>query len=208
MLLTTGGSRLRLGAWPVEVAAVVTAGRKKSKGEKEIVATLKSSQAARKLNRWQKMLTAEQARALPPLYANDGQGLNAVAQVKFFCGPFTWFATEFNAEDGLFFGLVVHATDCPDGELGYFAADEICARQVPERLPAPAGRIRIIPVVERDLHFAPKSLLAAFRELTGRDHPSTAAAGKLCGDGTSCDCAATAEVNGAPVCDRHNPENF
>jgi hypothetical protein len=134
-----------------------------------------SPQAARKLNRWQKLLTAEQARQLPAIYSQDGAGLKAIAYVKFFCGGTTWLATEFDPQSGEFFGLIVNHIDPSLSELGYFQADELCARQVPQlirRQPNGSGfTMHLLPVVERDLHFAPKPLDAAFKELTGRDYP-------------------------------------
>lgn len=132
-----------------------------------------------KLNPRQKLLTAEQKNALPPLYSTDGQVGKAIAVVKFFnpAGPQTWFATEYDAETGTFFGLAYNCTmadQMPDGELGYFAAAEIC------NCPVGFGLY-----IERDIHFRPKPLAEAFRELTGREYgpaakPATEA---------DCDCA-------------------
>ncbi len=44
---------------------------------------------------------------LPPLYSGEEQGLDALAQVKFFTpdAQWTWYASEFDGED-IFFGLV------------------------------------------------------------------------------------------------------
>lgn len=127
------------------------------------------SATRRKLNRWQKLLTAEQCRKLPALYSQDGKGMNATAHVKFFAGGMTWFATEYDAVEGLFFGLAVNHSDLECSELGYFSADDLCSRQVPGAERLSGGRFRIIPVVERDLHFTPKTLREAFAELTGRE---------------------------------------
>jgi hypothetical protein len=124
---------------------------------------------AAKLNRWQKLLTAAQARALPPLYSQDGKGLNAVAHVKFFCGGLTWFATEFDPAEGLFFGYCYNHSMPDCSELGYFSAAEISARQVPSIARQHDGSFRMTPVVERDLHFTAKTIKAAVKELTGRE---------------------------------------
>jgi len=72
--------------------------------------------------RGHKLLTKALAKKLPPLYANDGKGLEAVAHVKFFdpCSNWTWYATEFDGED-TFYGLVVGHV----AELGYFSLSEI-----------------------------------------------------------------------------------
>ena len=47
--------------------------------------------------------------ALPPLSSQDGKGEQALAVVKFFdpYGSWSWYASEFDPEQGLFFGLVV-----------------------------------------------------------------------------------------------------
>ena len=91
-----------------------------------------------------KLLTKQNLKQLPPLYANDGAGMNAIAQVKFFdpCGSWTWYATEFDGQD-LFFGLV----DGHDKELGYFSLQELSDYR---------GRFGL--GIERDLHFKPKKL--------------------------------------------------
>lgn len=122
-----------------------------------------------KLNHAQTLLTAEQVRKLPPLYSQDGKGMEAVAYVKFFGGAHTYFATEFDAETGRFFGLVYvagMADQCPNGELGYFMADELIAASVPLNF---GNRGTGYARFERDLHFRPQSLRAAFREFTGRE---------------------------------------
>ena len=81
---------------------------------------------------------------LPELYTTDGQGEEAVAQLKIFdpTGTWTWFATEFDGED-TFFGLVIGH----EAELGYFSLKEL------QGVRADFG-LRL----ERDLHFEPKTL--------------------------------------------------
>ncbi len=90
-------------------------------------------------------LFPEDVRAtLPSLYANEEQGLNAIALVKFFLpgSYWTWYASEYDGQD-TFFGLVVgHHI-----ELGYFSYKELACLQ------GPNGQ-----VVERDLYFNPLSL--------------------------------------------------
>lgn len=125
-----------------------------------------------KLNHWQKLLTAAQARALPALYAQDGKGFNATVHVKFFAGGMTWLATEFDPQEGMFFGLVVNHADPRFSELGYFSAAELSSRQVPSIRKLGGNSFQMIPVVERDLHFQPTTLAAAFKSLVGFDHPS------------------------------------
>lgn len=124
--------------------------------------------AQQKLNHAQKLLTAEQLKTLPPLYSTDGQGYQARAIVKFFAGPFTWFATEYDPKEGLFFGLAYNAhlvDQMPHGELGYFSADELCETKFP--LLVNGRRIGTFSI-ERDIHFEPKPLANALEQLTGR----------------------------------------
>jgi len=88
------------------------------------------------------------------LYECEIQGLNAMAQVKFFTpdSSWTWYATEFDGED-IFFGLVVGQ----EVELGYFSLSELLSVRGPLGLP-----------VERDLYFVPKPL----NELMSRQQSS------------------------------------
>ena len=81
---------------------------------------------------------------LPPLYANEELGLDALAQVKYFTpdSNWTWYASEFDGED-IFFGLVSGF----EVELGYFALSELEEARGPMGLP-----------IERDWHFEPKTL--------------------------------------------------
>lgn len=82
---------------------------------------------------------------LPPLYANDGLGYEAIAYVKFFTpdSNWTWYATEYDPTQRLFFGLV----DGFERELGYFSLDEL------ESIRGGLG-LR----VERDRYFNPVKL--------------------------------------------------
>jgi hypothetical protein len=81
---------------------------------------------------------------LPPLYSGEENGLDALAQVKFFTpdSNWTWYASEFDGED-IFFGLVSGL----GLELGYFSLKEL------QELRGPFGL-----QIERDLHYEPKSL--------------------------------------------------
>lgn len=92
-----------------------------------------------------KLMTREIERALPPLRSTDKQGDAAIAHVKFFTpwSGWTWYATEYDPAERLFFGLAVGH----EAELGYFALDEL------ESIRGPGG-LR----VERDLYFTPRPL--------------------------------------------------
>ena len=90
------------------------------------------------------LLTNAIRRQLPPLYANEEQGTDALAIVKFFTpdSSWTWYASEFDGED-VFFGLAVGV----EPELGYFRLSELQAVRGKLGLP-----------VERDKFFESTSL--------------------------------------------------
>jgi hypothetical protein len=92
----------------------------------------------------QPLLTPEIRAQLPPLYANEHLGLQAIAPVKLFLpgSGWTWYASEFDGED-LFFGLVAGF----EIELGYFSLSELQEVRSPLGLP-----------IERDLYYQPKTL--------------------------------------------------
>ena len=90
------------------------------------------------------LLPGEVRAALPPLYHNEQQGLDAVAPLKLFTpdSSWTWYATEFDGDD-TFFGLVSGL----EIELGYFSLAELEGVRGPLGLP-----------VERDLYHNPATL--------------------------------------------------
>ena len=90
------------------------------------------------------LLTKEIRERLPLLGATDEQGMEAVAQVKFFTpdGGWTWYATEFDGKD-TFFGLVIWV----EKETGYFSLSELQSIKGALGLP-----------VERDRFFRPTPL--------------------------------------------------
>jgi len=92
-----------------------------------------------------KLLTQEIRRKLPPLYSQEKLGGKAIVHVKFFTPDSSWtfWATEFDPEQGLFFGLV----EGHERELGYFSLAELQKAKGPMGLP-----------IERDLYFKPKTL--------------------------------------------------
>lgn len=103
-----------------------------------------TKERGREIPHHEPLLTEQLKRKLPRLYECEKQGLDAVAQVKFFTpdGSWTWYATEYDGED-VFFGLVVgHET-----EMGYFSLSELLSVRGPLGLP-----------IERDLYFIPKPL--------------------------------------------------
>jgi len=92
-----------------------------------------------------KFLTEEIRRQLPPLYGQDGKGGEAIVYAKFFTpdNSWTWYVTEFDPKEGVFFGLV----DGLAKEMGYFTLAEI------ERATGPMGMH-----IERDIHWRPTRL--------------------------------------------------
>lgn len=90
------------------------------------------------------LLPGEVRAALPPLYANEVLGLEAVAPLKLFTpdANWTWYASEFNGDD-LFFGLVSGF----ELELGYFSLSELESIRGPLGLP-----------LERDLYYETQPL--------------------------------------------------
>ena len=92
-----------------------------------------------------KLLPQEIADRLPPLYSQEGQGENAIAQAKFFTPwtNWTWYASEYDPADRLFFGVVVGH----EREFGNFSLDEI------EAIKGPGGL-----TIERDLQWVPRPL--------------------------------------------------
>jgi len=92
-----------------------------------------------------KLLTEEIKKKLPALYAQDGKGDKAIAYVKFFTpdSNWTWWATEYDPNEKVFFGLVQGL----EIELGYFALEELESARGPMNLP-----------IERDMYFTPTTL--------------------------------------------------
>lgn len=73
-----------------------------------------------------------------------------VALVKFFdpTGSWTWYASEYNPDTKMFYGLV----DGHEKEFGYFSFDELLQLRLPMGLK-----------IERDLYFKPTSLLELYK---------------------------------------------
>lgn len=91
------------------------------------------------------LVPEEVARRLPPLYSQEEHGEAAIAQVKLFTPwtSWTWYASEYDPEERIFFGVVVGH----ERELGNFSLDELEAIRGP-------GGLRI----ERDLYWTPRPL--------------------------------------------------
>jgi hypothetical protein len=90
-----------------------------------------------------KLLTKDIRKTLPPLFAQEGAGDDAIVYAKFFdpWSNWTWYATEFDGYDE-FFGIVVGH----EREYGSFFLSQLEAIRYPD------GKQRI----ERDLYFSPR----------------------------------------------------
>ena len=90
-----------------------------------------------------KLMTKAIEKKIPALYGTENIPTeDKICQVKFFnpCGSWTWYAVEFDPDEGIFFGLV-HGHE---KEWGYFTLEELQS----VRLPFGLG-------IERDLNFGP-----------------------------------------------------
>jgi len=92
-----------------------------------------------------KLLTKELENKFAKVGRQESLGENAVVIAKFFTpdGGWTWFATEYDPEDRMFFGAV----NGFEFELGYFSLDELLSVRGKMGLP-----------IERDLHFSGKTI--------------------------------------------------
>lgn len=93
-----------------------------------------------------KLLTKEILSRIPGLYETEETPLEEkTVHVKFFTpwSNWTWYATEYDPKEGLFFGLV----EGFEKEWGYFSLAEL------ESVTGPFGL-----KIERDRHFGPKKV--------------------------------------------------
>ena len=92
-----------------------------------------------------KLLTKELEAKLPPLYSQNSKGYEAIALAKFFTpdSNWTWYVTEYDPLERIFFGLV----DGFEMELGYFSLDELQSIK---------GSLGLS--IERDIYFSPTKL--------------------------------------------------
>jgi len=109
----------------------------------------KMEQTARSMDgmRGHKIMPKGLEKKLPPLYSQDGKGMDATVHAKFFDpqGQATWHLTEYDPKTGDAFG---HADmGFGEGEMGYFNVWEIGQTKGKMGLP-----------MERDMYFEPKSL--------------------------------------------------
>ena len=98
------------------------------------------------------LITKELEARFPPLYAMEDKEPKEVKIIaKFFdlCSSWTWYATEYDPVERIFFGLVRGH----EVEMGYFSLDE---------LEAVKGRLGL--GIERDLYFGDHTLAEALEK--------------------------------------------
>lgn len=94
-----------------------------------------------------KLLPVEIKKSLPPLYSQDGKGMDAIVHLKLFSigGRGTWYITE-GEPDGdtfRFFGYCVSPLGPDCDEFGYFDFQEMASVKV----------FGSVPAIERDCYF-------------------------------------------------------
>ena len=97
------------------------------------------------------LITSELEKQFPPLYSTEKKEPKDIKIVaKFFdpCSGWTWYATEYDPKDRIFFGLVRGF----EVEMGYFSLDE---------LEAVRGKLGL--GIERDLFFGKHTLAEAMQ---------------------------------------------
>ena len=67
----------------------------------------------------------------PPLYAQDGQGMNAIVHAHYFVGGCDWLVTEYDPAERLVFGWACLNDDRQNAELGYASLAELSEVRVP-----------------------------------------------------------------------------
>ena len=99
---------------------------------------------------YQKLLTKEVLKKLPPLYSNDGKKPEDVKIIVKFFNPYgvgTWYITEYDPDEKLFFGVADLGMQ-ENRELGYISQKELFGLKR-------FGRT----MVERDMYFGFKHTL-------------------------------------------------
>lgn len=70
--------------------------------------------------------TQQELSKIPALYSSEETPLKEkVIHMHFFIGGCDWYATEYNPEDGLFFGFAILNNDLEMAEWGYFSLQEL-----------------------------------------------------------------------------------
>lgn len=91
---------------------------------------------------------------IPALYSQDGKE-DPKVHIKLFtpASGWTWLLTEYNPDEKMAFGFAYNSRNPEGAELGYVSISEL--ESLKNR------QLGGIPMVERDIHFTPKTLSAA-----------------------------------------------
>lgn len=93
--------------------------------------------------------------SIPPLYAQDGMGMNATVHLHLFGPAGDWWITEISDDGTEAFGYTRLAAMPDCAELGYISIPELQA--ITDRFKAdPGSNLRCL--IERDLHWTPCAL--------------------------------------------------
>ena len=88
----------------------------------------------------------------PPLYAQDGKGLDAIVHAHYFIGGCDWLVTEYDPDEEIAFGWACLNGDRQNSELGYTSLRELEEIRVPLRVEIQGRGVQIgEQLVERDL---------------------------------------------------------
>ena len=106
------------------------------------------------------LITKDVGNTIPPLYTNENTSEDeVVVQAKLF-SPYSdwrWYITEWDADEGLCFGLV----DGFSTELGYFDLTELAEETL----------FMGVPAIERDLYWNPQTLAEVRDKIAANAHP-------------------------------------
>ena len=104
----------------------------------------------------------------PPLYGQDGKGLDAIVFAHYFL-PGTamdWYVTEYDRASGEAFGWAEVVPGC--GELGYFRHAELAAAKAPVKVTAKGRHFRTYLPMDYELGWTPRPLRGILTEREAR----------------------------------------
>ena len=101
----------------------------------------------------------------PPLYAQDGNGYDAIVHARYFLAGSEWLITEYDPDEDLAFGWVRLGGDCQNAELGYISLAEL--RQLRVAITVNGHRIPDAVAVELDEHWTLCTLTEGIARLDG-----------------------------------------
>lgn len=103
---------------------------------------------------------------VPPLYAQEGRGLHAIAHLHYFTMVSDWYITEIDPDNLIAFGWA--QIQPSGGEWGYISLTELESMSVTKNITLVADdKEHIIPaeiIVERDVDWTPRKIREAIGE--------------------------------------------